>query len=291
MLHARVEEGVEATAPRRGVRQGHDDAEVRAAGRHRIQDRVVRRIDEDLADTPEAAHALDVGNHRHPLEAMRPAKPESLGDDRRAAVGGDRQRSAQGQATGVRIERLDAEHAAARHDEVGDARLLAEVDGQRADAVDEDRVEGLARDRHRVLAVRPPRSDRPVRPDEGLAVGRGDPHALQGAGDGIDRLQRAEPIQQTRGFRAQVLSADLRSRKPRAIEERDGESVLGHENGRRRARGAGADDDDVGRHDRTATRRPSTGYSRIVSRRAPAFSASARSSSREYERRTESGPS
>src|SRR5262249_50598075 len=134
---------------------------------------------------------------------------------------------------------------------------------------------------HRVLAIRTPTTDRPVGPDQRRAVGRGDAHALQGAGDGVDRFERSEPIEQSWGLGAQVLAADLRSRKPRTIEERHGDPVLGHENARRHARGAGADDDDVSRHDMTASNRPSTGYSRIVSRWAPACWARARSSSRE----------
>src|SRR5262249_44763747 len=231
------------------------------------------------------------GDEGHGREAMRPAQREPLGDDRRAAVGRDRQRGAERLAPRVTVDRLDTENASAGDDEVGDARLLAELDGQRADAVDQDRVEGLARDRHRVLAIGAPGADRAVRADQRSPVGRGDAHALQHAGDGVHGLARAEPIEQPRCLRAQILAADLRPREARAIEQTHAEPVLGQEDGGRRPRGPGADHDDVGRHDSTASRRPSTGYSRIVNRRAPAFSANAVSSSREQDRRTESGPS
>src|SRR5262249_30824451 len=83
-----------------------------------------------------------------------------------------------------------------------------------------------------------------------------------------DRLERAEPVEEPRRLRAQVLAADLRARKARAIDEPHRQALLGEEDGGRRAGRTGADDDDVGRHENTASMRPSTGYSWIVSPRA-----------------------
>src|SRR5204863_3871828 len=219
-------------------------------------------------------------------------EPQALGDDRGATVGGDGERCAKGQPVVIVVDRLDALHATARDDHIGNAHVLGEVDGERAHAVDQDRVERLPRDRHRLFPIRPPRADPTILADERRAVGRGDPHSRQRAPDGVDGFERAETIEQPWHLGAQVLAADLRPREPRAVDETHGDAVLGQEDRGGGTGGPGADHDHVGGgHERTASIRPSAGYSWIVSRCAPARAASTRSSSLEYERRTDSGPS
>src|SRR6266508_2968517 len=113
----------------------------------------------------------------------------------------------------------------------------------------------------RVRSIGAPGADRPVRSDERCAIGRGDPHTGQRARDGVDCLERAQAVQQAGRLGAQILAADFRAWKPRAIDEANREAVLGEEDGRGRPRRPGADDDDVCRHDRTASMRPRTRYS------------------------------
>jgi len=106
-----------------------------------------------------------------------------------------------------------------------------------------------------------PGADRPVRADERRAIRSSDPHAGQLARDSVDRLERAQPVQQSGRLGAQILAADFRAWKPRAIDEANREAVLGEEDGRGRPGRSGADDDDVRRHERIASMRPRTGYS------------------------------
>ena len=148
------------------------------------------------------------------------------------------------------------------HEDVGDAHLLPEVDRERPDALDERLVEQRALDRHRVLAVRAPVADRPVRADEDRPVGRGDPHAGERRRQPVHPLQHTQTIENARRLRAQVLAADLPAREARAVEELHREAMLGEQDRRRGARGPRADHDDVGgsgRHAVTATSLPRSG--------------------------------
>src|SRR2546430_16879892 len=58
-------------------------------GGDRVEDRVVGRVDEDLAHLAALAHAADECDQRHPLEAMLAEQPQAPRDDRCAAVGGE----------------------------------------------------------------------------------------------------------------------------------------------------------------------------------------------------------
>ena len=68
----RGKERLEAVAERRAVRERHHDAHVDAAGRDRVEDRVVRRIDEDLADVASVRESGDVRHEGHACECVRP---------------------------------------------------------------------------------------------------------------------------------------------------------------------------------------------------------------------------
>ena len=186
-------------------------------------------------------------------------EPEALGDDRRAAVGGDHERRGQSRGAPLPVDRLDAHRPPALDENVGDPHLLAKVDRERSNPIDERLVEQRALDRHRVLAVRPPVADRPVRATDDRAVGRGDPHAGERRGQPVHRLQHAQAVEHARRLRAQVLAADLRAGEARAVEELHREAVLGEQDRRGGAPGPRADDDDVsgpGRHAVTATSLP-----------------------------------
>ena len=54
VLHARREERLQPVAETRGIGERHHQAHVHAGRRDRIEDRVVRRVDEDLAEVGQA---------------------------------------------------------------------------------------------------------------------------------------------------------------------------------------------------------------------------------------------
>src|SRR5439155_3530403 len=98
----------------------------------------------------------------------------------------------------------------------------------------------------------------------------------------------AEPVEDTRALGAQVLAAELGTRERRAIEDEDVEPALAEQDGHGGAAGSGADHDDVRpAHDSiTASRRPSPACRSMRRAATPARSASVRTSSGEYDRRT-----
>ena len=179
-------------------------------------------------------------------------------------------------------------------DDVGDADALAKIDGQRTDALEQCTVERGARDTHRVVAVGPKCPDRAVSRVQDRPVRRRDAHTGERRrAAGVDGLQHAEPVEHAAGLGTQVLPADFRPRARPSVEHGHAEAVLGEEDGRRRPRGAGADDHDVGvrHHAASTTTRASHGYRVTVARVTPAAPKRSPSSAGAYARRTESGPS
>ena len=260
LAHARREEVLEPMTPRRRVGERDDDAHVDPIGGDRVEDRVVGRVDEDLAHLAALAHAADVREQRHPLEAMLAEQPQAPRDDRCAAVGGDDEGRAKDVDARVAVPRLDADHVPVVHQDVGHARALAKLHAEGAHAIDQDGVEDLAAKGERVVPIRPPGSDGAIGAGHRRAVGGGDPHAGERRRSRVvHRFQHAEPIEDAERLRAQVLATDLRPRKPRPIEDEDAEAALGEQDRGGRAGGAGADDDDVEAHALTAMTRPSHG--------------------------------
>ncbi len=141
LLDAGREERIQSPAPRSRVRQGNDEAHVDALGGHRVQDRVVGRVDEDLADVAAVGESGHIGHQRDPAQPVRPPAAQAVRDHRRAAVGADHERRADRLAPPVAIECLDTGHAVAVEDQIRDPDTLAKVDGQRAQPVGEHRVQ------------------------------------------------------------------------------------------------------------------------------------------------------
>ena len=247
MPGARGEESLETRRPWRHVLERHDERQVRAAGRHGVQDRVVRRVHEDLAVGGAVPDAGDVRHERHAPQAVGATEPEAMGDQRGAAVGRDHERGTERTRAAVRAHGLDAHDAAALDDDVGDPGRLPKVEGQRAHALDQERVQRLARDRHRVLAVGAVGPDRPIRAGDLRAVGRRDRHASERHGAVVHRLQHAQAVEHARRLRREVLAADLRPREACAIEQRHRKAVLREEDRRRSAGRPRAGDDHVRR--------------------------------------------
>src|SRR5207247_2961918 len=97
----------------------------------------------------------------------------------------------------------------------------------------------------------------------------------------VHGLEHAEPVENARGFRREILAADLRARKRGLVEKGHGKAALGQQDGRRRAGGPSADHHDVRRlHDfaLTAHWRNSIGWCVTDTSKSPAFSQSATTS-------------
>ena len=198
--------------------------------------------------------------------------------DRRAAVGGNDEGRAESLRRAAGIRRFDTDDAAALDQDVRHAHTLPEVDRKRSQPIREQVVERLARDGERVVPVRPPPADRAIATRHDGAVRSRDAHAGEGHGTrGVERFEDAEPIEHPRRFGAQVLAAQFRPRKRRAVEHHHLEPALGKEEGAGRARRTGADHDDVA-HEATIRTRASQGTREITMRTRRAFSASTESS-------------
>jgi len=172
---------------------------------------------------------------------------------------------------------------------------LADLHRQAPGALEQDAVEDLARNRHRVIPVPSPPSRGRIGAAKGRPVGGDQAHPAERRGAGrVHVLQHAQPVQQPGGLRRQVLAADLRAQEPGPVQEHDRQAALGEENGRCGPRGAGPDHGDVhALHGfaLTAHCRISRGYRITRTSKSPAFSHKARTSSGVYARSTDRGPS
>ena len=240
----------------------HHEAEVDAVGRERVEDRVVGRVDEDLSDVAAVRHADDVGDEGHPGEPMRMATAERVRDRRGAAVGGHHDARAHLHPGARAVHADDPHHVAVLDHDVGDPHPEVQVHRLRAHAVEQGPVERGAGDADRLLSIWAEAADGAVTAGEHGAVGGGDAHAGQRDGaPRVEHLQRTESVEDAAGLGAQVLAADFGPRARAALEHGHGQPLLSEQDGRGRAGGPGADDQDVGgaHHVASTTSRASHG--------------------------------
>ena len=183
---------------------------------------------------------------------MRAPEAETLGDHRRTAVRRDHQ--ARGHAFGggarPRLGGLgdDAGDAAALAEQIDHPDAFADPDADLAGTLDERGVQDPAAHRESVRTIAVPGTAGRVVADEQRAVRREDPHAPEWAGAAcLDRPEGSEAIENAASLGREILPAHLVARESRAVDEDDGQSLLGEEDRRRGARGTGADDDRVSR--------------------------------------------
>ncbi len=244
----RAEKGLEPAREGAGMGQGDDEAQIDETRRDGIEDRVVGWIDEDLTALVEAAepgHVLDEG---HAPEGVRTQQSEGSGNGGGAPVGADHEPGPQLERPALGILGVDARDVPALLHEPRDPVALAHVHGQAAGPLDEDVVQPLAGNGQRVVPVTAPGPRRGIGADDHGAVGRHDLHAAQRlSARPVHGLEGAQPVENARGLRRQVLAADLGTREGGLVEQGHAPAALGEENRRGRTRGARAHHDHVAR--------------------------------------------
>ena len=191
-----IEEGIEAPASGDGVGQWNDHADVQATGRHRVQNRVVRRAHVNLPAIRLVGRPRHVRHEGHSAKWVPRHEAEPSRHHGVASVGADHQPgpNALGPARG--IERLDARHPIAVHDEVGHAIPFSKIRARGAEPGGEDPVERRPWDREGVIAVPSPPTGRRVGTDDPCPVRPRDGHAPQRDSAGtVDGVQHPEPVE------------------------------------------------------------------------------------------------